>query len=240
MAFTVIWRTFAATMDGWNRGNKFIEQLHHGDFVVEQLVSSLRSAAYFKSKPEAYGFWLESRGGSMPRDKFSWVTSSSAFVGPRSPFAGQLHRLEVTIDDGPNGEGFTARAWPQLADLDEVEPEEWTISTKVKGLMCEVYDWENETWDTKWEDTNSLPSLLRVTVYLEPVEKYGEPMKLSRLVEIPIAAATNSAPINESGGNNANANANQAQNPNNNGAPAQNAPNRNQGQPRVEMTPKGQ
>ena len=34
-----------------------------------------------------------------------------------------------------------------------------------------------------------LPSLVEVTLYMDPIEKYGDPMKLQRLVEIPIAPA---------------------------------------------------
>ncbi len=201
MCFTVIWRTFAATMNGWTRGNQFLEQLHHGDFVIEQVVSALRSSAYYASKPSAYGFWLDSRGGSLPRDKVSWVTSSTAFVGPRSPLANQLHRIQVTVESSASGkEGFHVTAWPPLADPDEYKPEEWTTTTKVKGFECEVYNWDTESWEGRWEDTNKIPSLVRVTVYLEPLEKFGEPIKLSRLVEIPIAGVTNAAPINESGG----------------------------------------
>jgi prepilin-type N-terminal cleavage/methylation domain-containing protein len=197
MAFTVIWRTFAATMDGWNRGNKFLETLHHGDFVIEQLVSALRSAAYYQTKPGAYGFWLESRGGASPRDEISWVTSSSAFMSPKSPMMNQLHRIRISIDDAPDGrEGFTVEAWAPLADPEEIDPEKWTITSKIKGISCETYNFENETWDNEWEDTNTVPSLIRVTLFLDPVEKYGEPVRISRLVEIPIAAATNAAPIN--------------------------------------------
>lgn len=198
LAFTVVWRTFAATMDGWNRGNRFIERLHHGDFVIEQLVSALRSAAFYHSKPSAYGFWLDSRGGSLPRDQFSWVTSSSAFIAPGSPMEGQLHRLQVTIGNARGGdEGFKVRAWPQLADPDKFKPEEWVISTKVKGVECEVYDWESESWSSRWEDTNRIPGLVRVSVYLEPLDRYEPPLKVSRVLEIPIAAVTNAAPVND-------------------------------------------
>ena len=194
MAFVVIARTFFATLNGWTKGNAFLEKMHHGDFVIEQLVSSLRSAAFYSTKPEKYGFWLDARGGSSPRDVVSWVTSSSAFMKPGTPFVNGLHRIEVTIEDNDEGdESFTVRAWSHFTDKDEVDPEPWHISSKVKGLECEVYDFESKSWGSTWEDTNAVPSLVRISLYLEPQEKYGEPMKISRLVELPIAPAVSNA-----------------------------------------------
>ena len=38
---------------------------------------------------------------------------------------------------------------------------------------------------------------MRVTLTLDPVERYGESIKISRLVEIPIAAATNATAVQE-------------------------------------------
>lgn len=201
MAFTVIWRTFAATLAGWERGSAFLESLHAGDFVVEQVVAAMRSAAYFTGKPGAYGFWLEARGGQYPRDEISWVTSSSAFLPPDSSHVNGLHRISLGIGDAPGesgDDGLVVKAWPYLAELEEIEPEEWFISSKVKGLECEVYDFENEDWDDEWEDTNSIPGLVRITVYLEPEKRYGEPVKLTRLIEIPMAGlATNQALVQQ-------------------------------------------
>ena len=194
-AFIVIWRTFAATMDGWTRGTKFLEQMHHADFVMDQLSSALRSAAFYPTKPEKYGFWLDAKGGEYPKDKVSWVTSSSAFIPPDSPFVNGLHRIQVTIDDNEDGDdSFTVTAWSHFADMEEMDdPETYHITTKVRGIECEVYDWENETWDDEWEDTNAVPSLIRVTLYVEPAERYDPPMKISRLIELPIAPAVTGA-----------------------------------------------
>jgi prepilin-type N-terminal cleavage/methylation domain-containing protein len=199
MTFLVIWRTFLATINGWERGSKFLERLHTGDYVIEQVVSALRSAAFFTSKPGVYGFIMEKHGGEYPSDEFCWVTGSSAFLPPDSPHANGLHRIALMIGDAPGsgGEnGLLVKAWPHLADLNETEPEEWFISSKVKGIRCEPYNFDEKDWDTEWEDTNTIPRLVKITVYLEPQDRFGEAVKLSRLVEIPMAElATNSAMV---------------------------------------------
>lgn len=188
-AFTIIWTTFSVSLDGWRRGQIALDRIHHGDFVMEQVVSALRSAAYFNNRPEKYGFWLEDHGDN---DEISWVTSGSAFMRPEDPLARGLHRLWVGIK--PNAEGddaFAVRAYPHFAkdmEPDDVEP--LIISSRVKGLDCKVWDNETKDWANEWENTNSVPPLVQVKLFLEPMERGGSPVEVTRLVEIPIGPST--------------------------------------------------
>ena len=190
-AFTIIWSTFATTLDGWRRSGEFLDRITHGDFVIDQMVSSLRSTAFFKNRPEKYGFWLDSKGGGdAPRDTISWVTSGSAFMLPDDPLANGLYRIMLGVED----DGLEVRSFQHLKEeieKDEVDP--WVVSPRVIGLDCEVYNFEEEDWDDEWEDTNSVPSLVLITLYMEPVEKNEPPVKLQRVVEIPIAGAVTGA-----------------------------------------------
>ena len=54
MAMSVILGTFTVCIRAWERGEEALEDLHHGDYVMEQLVSSLRSAAWFGTSPGKY------------------------------------------------------------------------------------------------------------------------------------------------------------------------------------------
>lgn len=195
-AFTIIWSTFSASLDGWRRSSEFLDRITHGDFVIDQLEASLRSTVFFSNRPDKYGFWLESSGGGEnASDNISWVTSGSAFMLPGDPLANGVHRIMVSVEDAPDGEsGLSVRAFQHMKkeiDKDDVDP--WFISSRVIGLDCEVYNFEDEVWDTEWEDTNAVPSLLQVTVFLEPLDD-GEPaVKVQRVVEIPVAPAVTSA-----------------------------------------------
>ena len=40
----------------------------------------------------------------------------------------------------------------------------------------------------EWEFTNSLPRLVEITVYLDPLEEFGDPVELKRVVEIPLGS----------------------------------------------------
>lgn len=188
-AFTIIWTTFSVSLDGWRRGQLALDRLHHGDFVMEQVVSALRSAAYFPTRPGKYGFWLEDHGEN---DEVSWVTSGSAFMKPEDPLARGLHRLWIGIAANDNGDdSFAVRAYAHFAE--DVEPKDvdpWFISSRVKGLDCKVWNNEQEDWDDEWENTNTVPPLVQLTLILEPMERDGEPVRVSRLVEIPVGPST--------------------------------------------------
>ena len=195
-AFTIIWSTFSATLDGWRRSSEFVDRMNHGDYAIDQLVSSLRSTAFFKNRPDKFGFWLDSKGGGdAPRDSISWVTSGTAFMKPEDPLAKGLHRIMVSVEDTPDGgEGLAIRAFQHLKDeieKDDVDP--WFVSSRVQGLDCEIYNFEEEDWKDEWEDTNAVPSLIQITLYMEPLEKGELPLKVQRIVQIPVAPAVTGA-----------------------------------------------
>lgn len=191
LAFAIAWSAFSATVNGWRRGTRLLDQLHRGDYVMEQFVTALRSTASFSSRPEKYGFWLEPHGSdATSADVLSWVTSGTAFLPPDSPLANGLHRIEVSLRRDDRGRpAIAVRAWPHLADEDEtdVRGDYWYVTTEVQGLRCRTYNAEEKSWDHEWEDTNAVPRLVELTLYLPPVEPFGEPTKLQRLIEIPVA-----------------------------------------------------
>lgn len=192
-AFLMVYSTFSTTSRAWRDGSKLLQNLRHGDFVMEQLVSALRSAAYFEDAGPFYGFRMEDNGGgSAPTDWASWVTASPAFLPPNALFSHSMHRLEFTIDDNADGDpSVTVRAYPYLADEEEAEDAEtWHVSTEVQGFNIEFYNPEDEVWEDEWEDTNEIPALVRVTLVMPPKERYEKPLELSRLVEIPVAGGS--------------------------------------------------
>ena len=193
-AISIIWSTFSSTMKAWRQGSELLDGLHNGDFVMEQLFLALRSAAFFDSEPSIYGFHLEDRSGGYDEDLISWVTSSSAFIPPNTSMQHGLHRLSVTIE--PNDEGKAAvavRAFSHFSELEDDESDPWFVSERVKGLNCRVYNMEEEDWEDEWEDTNAVPSLVEITLTMDPIEEYGDPVVLKRMVEIPIAPAVTQA-----------------------------------------------
>ena len=195
-AMAVIILTFTVTVRGWRRGSELLEELHHGDYVMEQLVSALRSAAFFYNDPTRFGFWLEDlEGVDYPADKISFVTAGTAFMPPGSHLANGLHRIEITVQENEDGDPAVAiRAFPHLTEMEDWEADPWFVSTVVKGLNVRTYNQQDEDWEDEWEDTNAVPSLVEVTLFMDPVDdERGDPVELSRLVEIPVAPVVQNA-----------------------------------------------
>ena len=196
VAATIVWSTFNVTVKAYERGTDMADRLNHGDFVIDQLTAAIRSAAFFANNGKAYGFWLDDQGtGNNAHDSVSWVTSSSAFIPPNSSLHNGLHRLWVTVEDGPDGEAsFTVRALPHLKkELDERDAEPWHVSSLVQGFDCQVYDFEMKSWRDEWEETNKIPTLVQVKLYLTPLDEGERPVEISRVLAIPIAPAVTQA-----------------------------------------------
>lgn len=194
-AITIVWATFSSTIRAWRRGTELADELHHGDFVLEQLTAALRSAAFFQSDPQLYEFRLEKRGGGrFPADRLSWVTTSPAFMPGDSPWAHGVHRIVATVERDRRGErGFSVGGMYHLEDRDDRDAETWMISKRVQGIECQVFDFERERWVPRWPETNAIPARIMVTLYLEPPEDEPAPITVTRVIDIPVAPVVTQA-----------------------------------------------
>ena len=181
LAMAVAGSAFWGVTKAWTRGGELLEQLHYGEFAMDQLVTTLRGAAWFPSKPSAFGFWLEN-------GKASWVTSGSAFLPPDSPLRNGLHRVSVSVERVEGEHGLAVRAWPHLAeDMDERDAQPWMACAQVEDFDCEWYDFDLDSWSHDWEETNSLPKLVRVTLKMKKRKEFDEELELQRVVELEVA-----------------------------------------------------
>jgi len=190
IAMAIAFQTFSAVTRGWTGARILMDKMHHGDFVLGQLSSALRSMAFFTNSQEQCGFRIENNSTGEGEHTISWVTASSAFIPPgEDAYSHGLHRIEVgggTDEDGVDG--LVVTVWPYLADEKKVEKKSWFVSENIKGLSCKVYD-TNEGEDSckdSWEYSNKIPGLVEITLYAEPVKEYDEPVKFRQIIEIPL------------------------------------------------------
>lgn len=193
---TVTFMTFYASLNAWKRGTAMADSLNYGDYVMEQLIMGLRSAYYPDSKGGSpdYGFWQQDNGDdAYSGDVISWVKLGGALVGDDAPLAGSPHRVQFYVDQDDEGRSAVAvKAWRLLDQPDDFDPEELEpvyISRKIIGFNCKtayrLVDEEVE-WLDEWEKTNRIPTVVELTLYLEPAEKDGEPVELKRIIGIPV------------------------------------------------------
>ncbi len=191
IAVTIAWQIFATTLRAWTSGREALDKMHYGDFVMDRLASALRSMAFFDTAPEKYGFRMERNSSGLGEHTISWVTGSAAFIPEGEVYGYGLHRIEIGGGRDPDSgaDGMLVTVWPYLANEDEVEKQSWFISDTMKGLRCVVYDntsEEDEGWTDNWEKTNAIPSLVEITLYADPPDRYSRPVQYKRMIEIPL------------------------------------------------------
>ena len=193
----VTYMTFSVVSASWKRGTTMADGLQHGDYVMEQLVMALRSAYYPDTKGHAslYGFHME-EGGQGPRssDAISWVKIGQALVGSDCPYAQTPHRVKFWVEER-EGESFVmVRSWQLYGQKEDFDPElveAVKLSRRVVGFDCRVA-WEKleDTgeidWLEEWEETNRVPTVAQLTLFLEPLEEGGDPLEIRRAVGIPV------------------------------------------------------
>ncbi len=190
---TVTFMTFAAATTAWQRGTAIVDSLHHGDYVIQQLVMGLRSAYYPETGGASeYGFVHEDGGeGPLAEDTISWVKLGGALVGRGGSLSETPHRVEFFLADDEDGDRCAAvKAWRLQGQDEDFDPEEDVdvtfLSKRVVGFDCRMA-WELDEdgeidWLDEWEDTNKIPTVVALSLYVEPPDEGGDPVELKRIV----------------------------------------------------------
>lgn len=217
---TITFMTFSVVVHAWRRGSELSRDLEHGDYVADQLVMAMRSAYYpdAKAAGELYGFWHEDNGdGAGAEDRISWVKLGHALVGDLCPFAESPHRVEFFLDEDENGtRAAMVKAWRLHGQAEEFDPETDVeavpLSNRVVGFNCraafEKDEDEGIDWLDEWEETNRIPTMVELAVYLVPLDPDEDPVEVKRVFDVPTAvlswkgfnANAGARPGTESGG----------------------------------------
>jgi prepilin-type N-terminal cleavage/methylation domain-containing protein len=199
LAMAVAFATFGVVTTAWRKGTRLADNVHHGDFVMEQLTMALRSAYY----PDAgamsppHGFWMEDGGDAADAsDVISWVKQGGALVGQDDTLAGGPHRVVFAVadDDETGARVARVKAWRLAGQAEEFDPEEdvaaVTLSRHVRGFNCRTAyekDEEGIDWLDVWEDTNRLPVYVEITLSMDPLADGEDPVEIKRALTIPAA-----------------------------------------------------
>jgi prepilin-type N-terminal cleavage/methylation domain-containing protein len=200
VAMTVAFATFGVVTTAWRKGTRLADEIHHGDFVMEQLVMALRSATYpdAKAMSPPHGFRMEDNGDDAESsDVISWVKQGGALVGHDEALAGGPHRVvfQVADDDETEDRVVRIKAWRLEGQPEDFDPEEdvepVVISRRVRGFNCrtafEKDADEGIDWLDEWEDTNRLPVYVEIALYMEPLDAGEDPVEIKRALTIPTA-----------------------------------------------------
>ena len=196
--------SFDSIVQSWRAGQEMSNTMGQADYVIDQVVSGLRSAYYpdLGKQDYKYGFTLIDNGeDATARDSISWVKMGPALVGEECGFAESPHRISLSVFDGErNGaeeKGLALRAWRIDLQLEDFKPEEevadFILAPRVIGMNCRVLDKtqpkKNElpNWQDEWKFSNSIPKAVELTLYMEPLNEDEDPLEIKRIIEMPMS-----------------------------------------------------
>jgi prepilin-type N-terminal cleavage/methylation domain-containing protein len=194
---TVTFMTFSAATTAWQRGSKLTDNLHHGDYVMHQLVMGLRSTYYPERIDGAYGFLHEDDGdGETARDVISWVKVGGALIGRNSQISETPHRVEFFLDTDEDGDDVVAvRSWRLYGQDEDFDPESIDpvfLSRRVVGFNCRMaWEFDDEgdiDWLDEWEETNRVPTVVEISLYVEPTVPGEDPVEMKRVIGLRVGA----------------------------------------------------
>ncbi len=194
---TIAYTALGIVVGGWRRGSVMADSLQRGDLVMEQLIMGLRSAYYPDTRQPnpLYGFQHETDGWhGIGSETISWVKLGGALVGEDQPYVGSPHRVRFFLREDENGRPAAAvTAWQIFGQMDDFEPDDlepiW-LSDRIVGFSCRAA-WQRVDdeiqWESPWEDTNRLPTVVELTLLLEAPDAGDPPIEIKRVVGIPVA-----------------------------------------------------
>jgi prepilin-type N-terminal cleavage/methylation domain-containing protein len=136
--------------------------------AVRTIEDSLTCIQSVQASMQYYSFIIQN--GDQP--EFSFV-SRVPDIFPRNGKFGDfnLRRLTFTVEPDANSvKNLVLRQNPILMDMDSDEKTAPLILARdVKDFTTECWDTNTMAWDTEWDDTNSIPPMVRVTLTLNGV-----------------------------------------------------------------------
>jgi type II secretion system protein J len=126
---------------------------------------ALGSAMLFSANPSYYAFIAE----NGDRASLSFVARLSSSFPRQGRFEGlDVRRLTFALEPGRDGSrNLVLRQRPLVMEMDEDERQyPLVLATHVKELKSEFWDPRLDDWIDEWKQTNSLPTLVKVTLKL--------------------------------------------------------------------------
>ncbi len=168
-------------------GQEAAAQAQRERIAIRTVESSLMCVQSFQASMKYYSFDVEN--GSEPVFSF---TARLPDVFPRNGKFGDFNvrRLTYSVEPGADQtKNLVLRQRPILMDMDEDEKNTpLVLARNVKEFAIECWDTNQMSWATEWDDTNSIPPLVRVSFTLGSRAENGldgPDLKLCRVIALP-------------------------------------------------------
>jgi type II secretion system protein J len=177
-----IYSTWILVLRSSKVGQEAAAQVQRQRIAIRTIEDSLSCIQSFQASMQYYSFIVQN--GDQPVLSF---TSRLPDIFPRNGrFQGfNLRRLTFTIEPGADNEkNLVLRQNPILMDMDSDEQSyPLVLARNVKDFVVECWDTNAMDWAEEWDDTNSIPTMVRVTLTLG--DKLSAGIPLIREIAVP-------------------------------------------------------
>jgi prepilin-type N-terminal cleavage/methylation domain-containing protein len=163
--------------------------------AVHTVENALMCIQSFQASMKYYSFYVD----NGPEPVFSF-TSRLPDVFPRSGRFGDycVRRVTFSVEQGVDQDkDLVLRQNPILMDMDDDEKNTpLVLAHDVKDFLVECWDTNTMQWDTEWDNTNSIPPLVRLTFTMGSRLSDGTeapPLSLTRMIALPCSTLPASA-----------------------------------------------
>jgi len=184
-----IYSTWSLIMRASQVGQNTAAEVQRQRIALRTIEDSLTCAQSFQASIKYYTFSDISDNNEQSALSF---TARLPDVFPRNgKFGGfNLRRLTYSVEPGPGGEpALMLRQSPVLMDMDPDERQTpLVLALNVKKFTVECWDPKASDWVNEWDDTNSIPGLVRINLELgsDPGSPgAAPPLAVTRLIAIP-------------------------------------------------------
>ena len=163
---------------------------------LRTIEDSLMAVQSFQASPQYYSFLVEN--GDTPELDFTALVPdvfprNGKFLNPNTGRDFNLRRLSFTLQAAPNGfngeKNLVLRQTPVLMDMDEDEQNyPLVLAQNVRKFTIECWDTNKLEWADEWDNTNAIPSLLRVSLVMGANTSAGDnapDITITRLFSLP-------------------------------------------------------
>jgi len=182
-----IYSTFTLIVHAKQVGERAAAESQRARIAIHTIEDSLISVQSFQASMKYYSFVAQS--GDTPI--LSYAAKVPLDFPRNSRFNGlNLRRLTFTLEGGGDaGRKLVLRQNPILMDMDGDEnTHPLVLAYNVEKFNVECWDKQQSEWVDEWDNTNSIPGLVRLTLRLGGKTDTGTPvpvMDCIRLISIP-------------------------------------------------------
>jgi len=162
----IIFSTFNSTVDVTDSGAEAAEQVQRERIAVKTIEDALNSMVYYEQNRDKYLFEVKSEQTADFSDVSFPTRVPPDFLGAKE-FGGQrLRRVRFYVEDDLDGEPMLVMEQSPInlaaESIDTYEPRKWVLGTRVNTFLVQPWDLTVNTWVNTWENTNSIPSRVKV------------------------------------------------------------------------------